>query len=529
MSTAPDQLQPTSQAPSMAIPKRWPLVNTLGYRGASIGQDAQLINAYAEKDRATGLWNVEKRSGFGPTPEITGTLGGQGIFTYKYLQTSGSIPNLGYDSITIYVQGTRGLLNSIAYLVYVDANGTQHAPVSLGSVNLGYINPSGSGASAFPTKVQFTGLSTTASVGTIIFGSGAAPTIGGPLAYYYDTALHTLTPGVNGFPSGTVPGFVALDGYVYVMDYTGAIWQTSTQNQVANWSGNQITAGAEADIAIQLAKQLIYVVAIKSWSTQFFYDAGNPVGSSLSPVSGAIFNFGCISSDTFAELDGVLYWATQSKEGTYSVVEVENLQYRIISTPSVERQLDLASGGTFYAFAYQHVGHRFYVLTNVTNNVTMVYDIGEKLWYRWTDYQGNYYPIAARTVDPDGNEWHQAIATGNVYEMKGDYLYPNDYGHVVPVDIYTPNFDAGVGRQKTLWQMRFNADQVPGSKLLIRASDDDYQTWNNFRSVDLSKKPDVCILNDEGTFYRRAYHFRHYANTAFRIRSVDLQMDIGVM
>ncbi len=527
MSAVPDQLQPTSQAPTMTTPKRWPLVATLGYRGVNIGQDAQLINAYAEKDRDTGLWNVEKRPGFQLTPEVVGTGKGQGIITVT-VPYAGNPGWIGLGQLTVYIN------NNTLYYITTDVYGNVSAPVSLGTVGLGH-NVAKFLAVPNSTTIMFS------------FADGVAGyyAIASDLAYYvylssYDPifgypifSLGTMQGGdSSGWPRGTVPGIVELDGYAYVMDYTGAIWESTNQNVfhgVGSWSGNQITAANDADQGVILTKQLIYIVAVKSWSTQFFYDAGNPVGSSLSPVSGAIFNFGCLSPDAYAELDGVLFWATQSKEGTYSIVEVENLQFKFISTPSVERLLDLATGGSFYAFAYQHVGHKFYVLTNVTNNVTMVYDIGEKLWYRWTDYQGNCYPVAARAVDPDGNEWHQMRVSGSTYEMKGDYQYPNDYGNLVPVDIYTPNFDDGVGRQKTLWQMRFNADQIPGSKLLVRASDDDYQTWSNFRQVDLSKKPDNCILNDEGTFYRRAYHFRHYANTAFRIRSVDLQMDRGVM
>jgi hypothetical protein len=120
------------------------------------------------------------------------------------------------------------------------------------------------------------------------------------------------------------------------------------------------------------------------------------------------------------------------------------------------------------------------------------------------------------------------ISTGNVYQMDGDYVYPTDFGHVVPVDIYTPNFDAGADRIKYLSQMRFNADQTPGSILYVSSSDNDYGSFSRTaRRVDLGRQRP--ILNDEGSFYRRAYHFRHYANTGLRIRSVDLQMDIGTL
>jgi hypothetical protein len=412
--------------------------------------------------------------------------------------------------------------NNVAYYAYTDNTGTVHPPTVLGFVQAWAGN-----------KFQFTGVPTPGGSSIIFNGNNTTAIVGsGGYAYVFQNGVLTSLQGggASGFPANAVPGIVYLDGYCYAMDYTGSIWQSSAQNTIigaGSWSGNQITAAIDADYGIALAKQVIYVVAIKTWTTQFFYDAGNPVGSSLSPLPGALFNFGCLSADTFAELDGVLFWATQSKEGTYSIVMVDNVSPKFISTPAIERQLDLGSQGSYYAAAYQHAGHKFYFITNVTNNVSMVYDVGQGLWYLWTDYQGNYYPIGARTVDPDGNEWHQRISDGSIFEMKGDYQYPNDYGNIVPVDVYTPNFDAGVDRIKFLPMMRFNADQTNGSKIAIRCSDDDYQTWSNPRTVDLSKKRP--ILPDCGSFYRRALHIRHHANTPFRVKSIDLQMGIGTL
>jgi hypothetical protein len=498
-------------AKTMDEPLRWPLVNTLGSRDGTFTKDSRIINGYAEKQPA-GDYNVEKRPGFGLTPEIAGFGLAGGLFTYPQVNLGGSYPNLGTTYNTVLVSG------GTAYFVYTDATGTQHPPIPLGSA-----------FSSSGNKMQFTGIP--GSPTSIIFNGNNTTDLIGFGGYAYVVQGGVMTPlqggGASGYPANTVPGIAYLNGYAYVMDYLGAIWQTATQNNVLTWSGNQVTAGTEADLGVVLAKQIIYVVAIKTWSTQFFYDAGNTTGSSLAPLPGALFNFGCISADTFAELDGVFFWATQSKEGTYSIVMVDDLNPKFISTPAVERQLDLASQGSFYAIAYQHAGHKWYVLTNVTNNITMVYDVNQGLWYKWTDYQGNYYPVAARAVDPDGNEWHQMINTGSVYEMKGDYLYPNDYGNIVPVDIYTPNFDGDVDRIKYLPMMRFNADQTNGSELYVRCSDDDYQSWTNFRKVDLSKKRP--ILTDCGSFYRRALHLRHRANTGFRIKSIDLQMGLGTL
>jgi len=504
------------QAPYMRAPRRWPLVNTLNSRSDVFTKDARLINAYAEKDPATGEYQVEKRPGFAKTPVIYGSGVGQGIVTYPYVQNVGSNPYLGVNYLTLYVSGGH------AFSLVTDAAGGQHGPTNLGPVSY-----------SRGTKFQFLGVPNTAGYPSILFGGDNTIAIGSSACYAYTNGVLTTLGGggTSGFPSNTVPGYVYLDGFCYVMDYSGAIWETVTQNVISgvgSWSTlDFITAGSDADIGVQLARQLIYIVAIKTWTTQFYYDAGNTVGSSLSPVPGALYNFGCINSDTFADLDGVLFWATQSKEGTYRVVMMDKLRATFISTPAVEKQLDLGPGATWYSTAYQHAGHRWYILTNLTSNTTMVYDIGEKLWMLWTDYLNNYYPVIGRCAAPDGSEWHQMGATGNVYQLEADYICPNDYGNIVQVDIYTPNADLGVDRSKCLSQMRFNADQVKGSQLMIRSSDDDYMTWNSFRTVNFGiERP---ILSDEGSFYRRAYNFRHYASTPMRIRSVDLQVDIGTL
>jgi hypothetical protein len=526
-----------SQSPWMQHPKRWPLVNTLTSRDGSFLKDARLVNAYAEKDPVTQEFQIEKRPGFSLTAAVTsgvslggsgvpipGGGGGQGLYTYNQFSSL-----FGPESTTIYLQGPVGGPTTV-FVVKIDQNGVITGPTRLGNVLLNG-----------QQKAQFIGLPFSATTGrvtpgTVLFSGGSPLSqLPGPSAtgqaYYYDNsvgALQTLIPGTNGWPLQTVPGFVYLDGFTYVMDITGTIWETATQGQIANWGVLAfIQAGTDADIGVQLARQLIYVVAIKQWTTQFFYDAGNQTGSSLSPVPGAQYEFGCLSSDTFQDLDGVLFWATQSKNSTCRIVMMDNLNAKFVSNPAVERQLDLGPGSTWYSLVYQHAGHRWYVITNISTNVTMVYDIGQDLWYLWTDPFGNFYPIISRAATMFGKEWQQRGDTGAIYQMDSDYVYPNDSGLIVPVDIYTPNYDAGVDRIKTLSQMRFNADQTPGSSMWVRFSDNDYNSFNNFRKVDLSLgRP---LLNDEGSFYRRAYHFRHYANTKFRMRSVDLQMDIGTL
>ena len=489
------------QQQTVEIPKRWPLVNNANSRDGTFLKDARLVNAYAEKDVTTGEYEINKRFGVAPINIFSSGAGvGRGLFTWENLQIGG--PRQGFNTYLTWVVGVQ-LYVSVSPIYLVVLN-----PGSVGSIS---------------GKVSFLQVPNQTTPRILI--SGAVPT--NIIAGYYmgtDLVLHSA---VN-FPANTVYGLAYLDGTCYVMDVFGAIWNSDNLNDPTTWTaGNHINAISEADYGVFLAKQTTYIVAVKQYSTLFFYDAGNPTGSPLAPVPGAMFNFGCLSADTFQTIDGVLFWVTLSQAQPSQVIMVANLQHSSISTPAVERMLDLSGLSVFYSFSFKRSGHKFYGITNVSSNVTLVYDIGEKLWYVWSDAQGNYYPVVAQTTDTFGRLLFQYGSDGRVVQADSDYIYPNDQGEIVPVDVYTPNFDAGVDRRKQLNVMRFNADQTPGSELLVRSSNDDYQTWTNFRRVDLSNRRPT--LTNCGSFYRRAYHFRHYANTALRIKSVDLQMDLGTL
>ena len=511
----PSTQQQQSAPNGMEIPKRWPLVTQPDNRAGDFLKDARLINCYAERDAEEGGYQVEKRYGLAVSPFVFSGVG-RGIYNWtqstKVVWTqglTGPVANLVTNPVVIIINGTN---INIVSLVGTEQVITQPFPTAT-------LKPGG--ICIFDQVQNATG-------GIVVFSDGTQP-------------LYYLTPNIVGgyilnqvsdpnYPTSTVPGVVVLDGTTYVMTPGGVIYGSQNLNDPTVWNPlNTIIANAYADGAVYLARQLNYVVALKQFSTQIFYDAGNPPPESpLAEVEGAIINYGCASAQTVQEIDGLLCWVTSNKTDSSQVLILNQLAVEIVSTPAIERQLDLASPfAQFISWSVKHGGHRLYGITNVTTNVSLVYDIDQKLWYQWTDYLGNYYPIMAQGVDLLGNRLFQHIMNGNSYWMDIDFVYPNDVGNVFPVDIYTPNFDAGVDRIKYLSQMRFNADQQAGSKLLVRFSEDDYKTWNNFRSVSLAKKRP--ILSDCGSFYRRAYHFRHSANTSFRIDSIDLQMDIGTL
>jgi hypothetical protein len=508
------------QAGSVAIPKRWPLVTQNSNRNDTFLKDARLVNCFAEKDEATGNYNIYQRVGLSA---LQYALNGNGRGVYEF---QGSVKTewvrVGNRIFRQFVSNPLMLLiaGTTCYSLTQPSTGSPVLSALYSGMDIG-------GLCRFCQITLNEGGNTTPA---LVFGDGSVN------PYYYDGTTVTQISAAAQFPANTVPGFALLDGTLYVMDVNGAVWGSgfdgsgnSIIDGTAVWGGlNVILAQIEKDGGVFLAKQLTYVIAIKQWTTEFFYDAGNSVGSPLSPIPGAMLNNGCLNADTVQELDGCLYWVTFNRTNSPQVIKLENLKPRIVSTPAIDRLLDATSlSSAFISFPFKHGGHKFYVLTCIDQNFTIVYDIDQNLWYQWTDANGNYYPITSATFDVYGDHIFQNYITGGIYIADGDYEYPNDSGALFPVDIYTPNFDAGVDRKKMLTVMRFNADQTDGCTLSVRHSDDDYKTWSNFRYVDLSQKRPT--LRDEGTFYRRAYHFRKLANTTYRIRSVDLQMGLGTL
>ena len=514
--SVPQQEMQDPQARSVSLPKRWPLVSQLYRRDPTVPftKDARLVNAYAERDPGDGKYWVFRRLGVGSTPFQSISGYPQGLYIYQPYSAVISVVNQ-----TVYNSGA-----------------------SIGTISLG-------GSAQQPCFFELVNSSNMAGAGaqSILIGTVNAYGYGGN-GYIYGIANNVFQRITNAnFPAATmVPGWGYLDGTTYVMDVNGNIWGSALEDP-STWTGlNVINASSKGDSGVALATQLNYIIALKQWTSQVFYDAGNPSpGSPLSPVPDSQLPFGCLHAYSVQKIDEILFWITSNQTISPQVAMMENLATRIVSNPSVDRVLDNIVFGSsltatpLYSWSLKHGGHRFYCITSLYLNVSLVYDIDQKLWYQWTDANGNYWPFSYNTFVPpsgttEGLHLFQAIASnppftsmGYIYQVDGDYNFPNDAGQICPLDIYTPNLDFDTIRRKHLNALYFDGDKVPGY-LQVRFSDDDYNTWSNFRSVNMnSKKP---RLTKCGTFHRRrAYHLRYRGNTTFRIRDMDMQMDIGTL
>lgn len=472
------------QAPTIAVPARLPLVVQPENRDETPDKDAKLVNGYIETNAQTKESFIYKRPGLDQHfATIAGT--GRGVYNWQ-----GDIYR---------IQGATIYKNDVA--------------IGGGAPN-GALNTAG-GVYRFSSCLGTPQLQ---------FGNGAA-------SYNYDGGAGPITTIAGANFSGTiVKGWAYLDGTTYVMNTAAEIKGCTALNTPTVWTDilNTITAQIEPDAGVALGKQLVYVVAFKQWTTEIFFDQLNTTGSPLGPVQGAKINYGCINSDSIQEIDGAIFWLATNRSAAVQIILMDNLKATIVSTKPIERLLGEADLTAVASFSIKYEGHRFYGLTLKNDNITLVYDLAENMWAQWTDANGNYFPIVSATFNTTtARVILQHESNGKLYHM--DSAFYNDDGSVITVDIYTPNFDAGVRRRKQMNVLEFIADQTAGSTIQVRTNDYDYDSkrWTPFRKVDLSvKKP---TLTGCGSFMRRAHHLRHQANTPLRIMAVEMQLDIGTL
>lgn len=538
-----------TQFETVAIPKRLPLVIQPENREESTDKDAKLINGYMERSPEGEEYWVYKRPGLAAAVSGSAVVSGIGRGIYNW---QGYVFTVFGGNLYYYASFPATAAPTLAGAVNDD--GTYKFSSTPGSVPKLQLSNG-----RYMYNYDFTG-------GLIpVLGENTLVTAGAfQVDYTYEIAMigttdfiligaASNTPGVHfvatgagtgtgtaylisNFPNNAqlVPGIAYQDGTTYVLDKQAYIHGSDSPaglNAPDQWSDltNLIGAQIEPDAGVCIAKQLVYVLALKQWSTEVFYNAGNPPGASpLAPVQGAKMNFGCVTADSLQDIDGALLWVATNRGSAVQIIMVDNLKPVVVSTKAIERLLSEASfaAGNVASMGIKYEGHRFYILTLKSDNLTLVYDLTDKLWSQWTDADGNYFKGVANTFY-NVLRLVQHETNGMIYFMGSEYY--TDAGAVITTDLYTPNFDGGVRRRKHLNVMEFIGDQTEGSTLQVRVNDADYAStkWSSYRLVDMSVPKPVLI--NCGTFMRRAVHIRHQSPTRMRLQAIELQLDVGTL
>lgn len=268
----------------------------------------------------------------------------------------------------------------------------------------------------YPISVGSGANPATPATGTITANSGGSAT-GASFTFTVDGTETTPATGTITATSGrnTVPGIAYMDGYFVVMDVNGVVYNSAIDNP-GSWNALEyITAQAETGAGKFLGRSQSYIVALKEWSTEFFYNAGNPIGSPFSPVPNAFTQVGCASGESVATIDKALIWISQSrKKKGRSVHMMDGMQQAPISTEDVERVLNADDLAEVYAYGVTLDGHPLYILTLVTSNITLVYDLKSQTWGQWTSLTLGSQ-VSVSTITRSGTT--ATVTTGSAHDF----------------------------------------------------------------------------------------------------------------
>ena len=331
---------------------------------------------------------------------------------------------------------------------------------------------------------------------------------------------------LNGFPTDTiVPGAAYFDTYTFIMTEDGKIWN-SEPNNPNNWDAlNFITAEAEPDKGVALAKHFNYLVAFGQWSTEFFYDAGTSIGSPLLPNQTFRMEFGCANGDSVVDMQQTVVWVGVGKNTGRVVLMLDGVKPVQMSDASVERILNQSTLENVRAYSLKIAGHYFYILNLLDDDLTLVLDIKSKQWCIWTSLVDNKETILDGVFFASYNNEAYTLDNmdGKLYNIS-EYIYTDDSGPI-QYRIRTNLIDANSTKRKFIGRLEIVGDKI-GATLRIRHTDDDYNNWSQYRNVDLNANRSVTYQN--GSFRRRAYEFFCTDNQPLRLQACEVDVDPGI-
>jgi len=345
-------------------------------------------------------------------------------------------------------------------------------------------------------------------------------------AWYYQDGGSATKISDGDFPgnaSRTLAGtFAHLDGYAFIMDSTGRIYN-SDLNSVTAWTADSyITANSIPDVGIGAVRHRSTLIGFCREHFDVFRNAGNPIGSPLARVEELSQLIGCASSDAITVVRDTVYWVGSTKGANLSLYSYNGGQVQKVSVPEIEAVLTVAGPGNISLTKLGFFGRHFIVV--IASSSTYLYCIEEQNWHEWTGPQLWYKADGVSAGTSIVNyAVSKASTSGKVFSLNPAAVVYTDNGAAYTSSIQTAKWDAGTALRKFLSRLDVIGDQT-STTLNISYTDDDYQTTSAARSVDLSlQRPSLTRC---GAFRRRAFILSHTANGA-RLEALEVEFETG--
>lgn len=466
-----------------------------GYSGRYDGnspKDERFINCFRIKDGNNKY--IVKRPGIEKVKTITAGNGAYGLINWK-----------GINDITMMVAyGNPSTVYRIA---------TNTTPVTTSSVG------------------AITGVVT--SMSDTYVGSNT-PTItvtsSDNTAWYYDNAVTVIVmtkiadadfPGNAGLT--LAGGFAHMDGYAFVMDSTGKIWN-SDLNSITSWTATSfVSANSFTDLGKGCFRFKNYIIAFGANSMEFFQNAGTATGSPLVSVPSMTQKVGIEHFEAVSEIGGQLFFIGKAaEEGIISLYKFDGSISRA-STPAIDAILNQPVTTYYKVSTFRNMGRSF-VVVYMTDSSVFVYCVEENEWWEYSSALA--IPVHCATCRLNSSTQYETFfvgnetdTSGNLYKFPATPVYKDDSSNL-GITIQSAHDDLGTSNRKFYGDLSVQADIASGScPLLVYASDDDGVTYNSIGSIDLANNFPLfrtgASVPSHGN--KRSWQFTNNSNVAIRI------------
>ena len=451
------------------------------------------------------------------TPSFLGT------YLFFHNQTNGYLIN---GSTGAFSQITNDKVAVVTILTggtgYTDATAsvTFSAPPSGGTTATGTVQTTGGVVTNITITNPGSGYVTAPTVTITDSGSGVNATASSLLSYFPTTGL--------------VAGVAFLDAYVFVGTPDGRVYSCNVGDPTIWNPLDYITAESESDQSVAICKHLNYVMNFGQWSLEFFYDNANPIDSPLAAATSYKVEIGCANGDSVVPFEQTVAWIGTSLSNGKGIFLLDGTAPTRISTAYIDRILGNSDMSKVTAYSFKMNGHMFYVCSLHDLNITLVYDFNEKMWNQWT-----MYAVGTATSGVTGIYAEQYFRPSYFTKVNNDYylldddngtmytmsdLYYTDAGAPIYYRAVSDIVDNGTTKRKFYQRLEIVGDKV-GAIMKVRHTGNDYKTWSNYRSVDLSKPRAQIYLG--GADRRRAWEFLCTDAVPLRLDSAEIDFKIG--
>lgn len=373
------------------------------------------------------------------------------------------------------------------------------------------------------------------------------------------TTIVQLTNATHGFPSAFVSGGAVLNGKLFVMDANADIWECDIEDPLSWGALNFREAEVEPDPGVHLTKHNEQIVALGTRTCEFFYDAGNPTGSTLAARTDISYEVGAVSQHSVWSESGALIFVGQTGSGSIGVYMLEGMQLQKISTEDMDTFLTTAvvvDSVMLTASGFQSGGRLFYLLTlhytpsDIAPEMTLCYQAGFGWLGPWDLMHAGIddFPVVAWTPSTTTRAGEGILSNGDLVTVVDD-MHPQDTveastvfepdvfvggvfsqtaadGTDIAVEIVAGQSDGGSRRKKFMGELWLAANQTENAAVVtVSVADEQNKSFVEIGTIDAASNNNR--INRCGSFRQRNHKVSFACADQLRIERLEGYARLG--